>query len=384
MKYPELLDIYSDYLIASFSLVTATGLAHLLDNGYSHDKISRFLNQRRFDQKDFWKIVKKIIRKIENDNALLVVDDTIEEKPHSTENEIICYHWDHSKNRNIKGINLLNFLYYTDLSPIEFMNIPIAYEMIEKTEQYLDTKTGKIKRRSKVSKNELLRCRLRIICQINKVRFKYVLWDSWFSSKENFQFVHLELKRKFIGALKSNRTLALSYEDKLQGKFQNVSKLDLQSNRTYTVWLKGMDFPLLLVRQFFTNKDGSTGELYLVTNDLELSYDSLTTTYQKRWKVEELHKSLKNNASLEKSPTKNETSQSNHIFAAMIAYCKLEFFKIKEHTNHFALKSRLYIKAIQAAFRELQQWKQYDRRLYPYSKDLPPSFSSKTAEILFA
>ena len=112
MKYPELLDIYSDYLIASFSLVTATGLAHLLDNGYSHDKISRFLNQRRFDQKDFWKMVKKIIRKIENDNALLVVDDTIEEKPYSTENEIICWHHDHSKkgrDKMTKGINILIF-----------------------------------------------------------------------------------------------------------------------------------------------------------------------------------------------------------------------------------------------------------------------------------
>ena len=37
------LDIYSDFLLASFTIVTATGLSQMLDNGYSHDQISRFL-----------------------------------------------------------------------------------------------------------------------------------------------------------------------------------------------------------------------------------------------------------------------------------------------------------------------------------------------------
>ena len=94
MKHPQILDIYSDFLLASFSLVTATGLSQLLDNGYSHDQISRFLAQRKFTQKDFWAMVKKIIRKIESEDAILAFDDTIEEKPHSTENDIICWHWD--------------------------------------------------------------------------------------------------------------------------------------------------------------------------------------------------------------------------------------------------------------------------------------------------
>ena len=39
----ELLDLYSDYLICSFSYTTATGLAGLLDNAIRHDAITRFL-----------------------------------------------------------------------------------------------------------------------------------------------------------------------------------------------------------------------------------------------------------------------------------------------------------------------------------------------------
>jgi chromosome condensin MukBEF complex kleisin-like MukF subunit len=36
---------------------------------------------------------------------------------------------------------------------------------------------------------------------------------------------------------------------------------------------------------------------------------------------------IKQNASLEKSPTKKVKTQCNHVFAAMIAYCKLEMLK---------------------------------------------------------
>lgn len=363
MKNLQILDIYSDFLLASFTLVTATGLSQMLDNGYSHDQISRFLAQRKFTQKDFWQMVKKIIRKIESEDAILAIDDTIEEKPHSTENDIICWHWDHSKHGSVKGINILNFLYQTTLPDGQDICIPAAFEIIEKTEQYLDVKSGKVKRRSPISKNELLRDRLRALVQLNRLKFKYVVWDTWFSAKENLDFVHYTLKKYFIGALKSNRKIALNEQDKHQGKFVKVEELDLQPNRTYKVWLKGLDFQILLVKQVFTNQDGSSGELFLVTNDLFLSADAICTIYNKRWKVEVFHKSLKQNAGLEKSPTKYEVTQSNHIFASMIAYCKMELLKVKENTNHFALKSRLYLKAVKAAFHELQLLKQCQHKI---------------------
>ncbi len=58
--------------------------------------------------------------------------------------------------------------------------------------------------------------------------------------------------------------------------------------------------------------------------------------------MEEFYKSLKQNASLEKSPTKTMKTQSNHFFASMCAYVKLEILKIKTNLNHFAIKARLY------------------------------------------
>jgi IS4 transposase len=239
----------------------------------------------------------------------------------------------------------------------EDINLPCAFEVVYKTEKYYDEKTKKTKRRSPITKNQMVVERLRILAQQNQLKFKYILWDTWFSSKENLDFVQYDLEKKFVVALKSNRTVALSESEKRQGKFKKIEELDLQTNQTYEVWLKGLDFPVLLVKQIFTNKDGSTGVLYLITNDLELSYTDTCTIYQKRWNVENFHKSLKQNAALEKSPTKYEVTQSNHIFASMIAFSKLEILKIQDKSNHFQIKNRLYVRAVKAAFNELKKLK---------------------------
>jgi hypothetical protein len=155
--------------------------------------------------------------------------------------------------------------------------------------------------------------------------------------------------------IKTNRKVALSLEAKKQGQYVRVDELGLAAGTTMTVYLEGVDFPLHLVKQVFTNGDGSAGILYLVTSDLELTYDGITTLYGKRWNVEPYHKSLKQNASLSLSPTKTVTTQSNHFFAALCAYIKLEMLKVTTQTNHFALKSKLYLRALRTAFETLSQ-----------------------------
>jgi len=117
-----------------------------------------------------------------------------------------------------------------------------------------------------------------------------------------------------------------------------------------------MGFPLRLVKQVFKDADGKvTGCRFLVSNDLNLSANDFSTTYQKRWKVEEFHKSMKQNASFAKSPTRTIHTQSNHIFCAIWAYVKLEKLKFQTHLNHFQLKAKLYLNATKAALDELNR-----------------------------
>jgi hypothetical protein len=349
MNDKELLDIYTDYLISSFGLTTGTGLSRLLDGAISHDRIQRFLASPVKGGADLWKVVKAYVRQIEGDDGVLIVDDSISEKPYTDENEIICWHYDHSKGISIKGINFITAMYHA-----QDVSLPVSYQVVEKTEFYTDKKTGKEKRRSSLTKNERYQQLLRQAAH-NQINFRYVLNDVWFASAKNMMFVKHELERDFIMPSKTNRKVALSLEDKKQGRYVRVDTLELEPNTPLTIYLEGVDFPLDLVKQVFTNGDGSMGILYLVTSDLELTTDEITTIYGKRWNVEPYHKSLKQNAALSKSPTKTVTTQSNHIFASMCAYIKLELLKVSTQTNHFALKSKLYMRALRTAFDTLNQ-----------------------------
>ena len=119
------------------------------------------------------------------------------------------------------------------------------------------------------------------------------------------------------------------------------------------VWLKSVSFEVLLIKKVFINENRATGVLYLASNDTEHDSAYLYQIYQKRWKIEEYHKSIKENASLAKSPTKKIRSQANHIFASIVAFCKLEVMKVATATNHFAIKYKLLVAANIASMNEL-------------------------------
>jgi hypothetical protein len=349
MKKEKLLDLYSDYLISAFGATTGTGLSALLNGEISHDNVYRHLSGERQTSVDLWRIVKPHVRKIESEDGVAIVDDSISEKPYTDENEIICWHYDHSQQRSVKGINFVTCLYFN-----AGVSLPIGFELIAKTEHYTDPKDGKEKRRSPKTKNEYYREMLQQAVH-NQVAFKYVLNDVWFSAAENMNFVKNTLKKDFVMPLKSNRKLTLSLSEKKNGRYQKVDTLQLEPMKPVNVYLESVEFALLLVKQVFANEDGSTGILYLVTSDTTLSGDGITTIYQKRWNVEPYHKSLKQNASLEKSPTQTVTTQTNHFFAALCGYIKLELLKGSTKLNHFALKSKLYLLAIQAAYAKLRE-----------------------------
>ena len=95
--------------------------------------------------------------------------------------------------------------------------------------------------------------------------------------------------------------------------------------------------------------------MYLVSSDTDLTQAQLTTIYQRRWKEEEYHKSLKQNASMDKSPTKTLTTPANHFLAAVLAYIKLEALKLQYGTGYFRLKAQLYVVGVKVMYRQLGQ-----------------------------
>ena len=305
-----MLDLYTDYLITSTKYTTATGLSRLFNNRFSHDKVTRFLNSQELDNKKLWSFIKPFLRSVEKDSSVLIVDDMILEKPYTDESEINTYHYDHSKGRSIKGINVVNLIHET-----EGTRLPISMSIVHKDK--LVEENGKQHRKSSKIKNELFREQFIMPLKVNR---KVSLHDS--SNPENREYV-------------------------------SVESLKLQEDKPVKVWLKGYSKPLLLAKQVFKNKDKSTGILYLVASDLTASYSCMTIAYQRRWAVETYHRSLKNNTSVCASPTKTIKTQCNHIYASVMAFVKLEVISIKKAVSQYALKSQLYLKGIQTAFDEL-------------------------------
>lgn len=354
------LEIYTDYLISSTGQTSATGLSRLYAGKLSHDKVTRWLTHSYLDSKHIWQMAKPLIKQAIANNAadpvdttafaVLIVDDSIVEKPHTDANAMITTHYDHSQGQYVKGLNFLSLLYQTSA-----LCVPIAAQLIEKALPYTNAKTGQTKFKCEKTKNQYLQAMLRIAQR--QVDYSYLLADSWYASKENMQAV-LGLNHHFVFALESSRTVAFSEQDRLQGQFVALSQLYFPDKTALLVYLRSLDEPVLVVKQVFTNQDGaiqdgSQGCLYLVSSDTGLDYGQITTIYQRRWKVEEYHKSLKQNTSIGQSPTKTPDTQANHFFASILAYIKLEALKIKHSIGHFQLKASLYLAGLKAMQNQL-------------------------------
>lgn len=339
-------DLYSDYLICSTSYTTATGMSSLLN--IKHDRVTQELTKRNYDSKFLWQRVKPYVHELTQSKDIITLsfDDSIQEKSYTDDSELNCWHYDHNFGRSVKGVNFL-----TALVEVGGMKLPVGVEFVKKDSWVVDSKTGKNKRKASVTKNELFR---KMLKECNgKFHFDYVLADSWYSSAANMICCKKVLNRHFIMALKSNRKVALSKENK-DNKQQYISIETLQpGQQTVEIWLKELDFPLLLIKQVFKNENDTVGELYLACSDLNLSYDQITTIYKKRWGVEEYHKSIKSNTGFAKSPTKTIKTQTNHYVLSIVAYVKLEWLKQRTNKNHFAMKAQIYLAAQKAAQTEL-------------------------------
>jgi hypothetical protein len=89
----------------------------------------------------------------------------------------------------------------------------------------------------------------------NRLPFRLVLFAVWFASAETLVFIKHQQHRDFICPLKINRKVALSVADKHQGRYTRVDTLEWEAYAAKLVSLEGVDFPLVLVKQVFTNEE---------------------------------------------------------------------------------------------------------------------------------
>src|SRR5690606_17208090 len=143
MTVNNLLDLYTDYLLVSPGYSTATGLSRLTDSEVSHDKVTRLLSTS-IDPKTLWEQVKPLAHEIRSKEGLLIIDDSIEAKPHTKPNPLITWHYDHCEGRCVKGVNFVSSFYY---SPDHDMGLPVGVEFVNKNQKVEDK--GKVSYKDK-------------------------------------------------------------------------------------------------------------------------------------------------------------------------------------------------------------------------------------------
>lgn len=77
---------------------------------------------------------------------------------------------------------------------------------------------------------------LKVCCQ-NQLKWRYALADSCFSSSENMKYIHATLEKQFIFALKSNRLIALSKEDKANGRYTRIDSIQWSEMKVFLLLL---------------------------------------------------------------------------------------------------------------------------------------------------
>lgn len=212
MENSNLLDWYNAYRISAFGQTTATGLSSLPHDEISPDQIQRSLASEAPIAADLWCIAKPPVHKIESAAGVMIVEDRTAEKPYTDENDIICWHYDHSKPRNIKGINLVTALYHQG-----GVSWPVGFERVHQTERYPDPNSGTDQRRSSRSQNEMDRD-LRQPAVKNQIPFKSALNDFWFASADNMNGIKHTLQKDLVMPLKANRKVATSANAKPEGR----------------------------------------------------------------------------------------------------------------------------------------------------------------------
>jgi hypothetical protein len=70
----------------------------------------------------------------------------------------------------------------------------------------------------------------------------------------------IEKKGKvFIFEINENRLAAVSEQEREKGYFIRIDRMGIPDEEPVSVYIKDLKFPVVLYKQVFNNKDGSTG-----------------------------------------------------------------------------------------------------------------------------
>jgi len=314
------LDLYANFLIANHNRYSGLELERVTPvANMAHDSVTRFLARSNYTSADLWGAVMPLVNREE---GYLVCDDTLLNKQYSRHNELARMQYSGVKHGLANGICLVNLLWTNPRGDEVSEIVPVDYRIYDMKKDDQDP--------AKKTKNDHFRDMLDE-AKTRGFKPKYVLMDSWYGSVENMKHI-VRMGWNFMTNLKSNRQVSVE-----KGKYVAVKDLDFGGASAKKVWLKEFGWVLVLR---IVDKDGDT--MHIATHDLTLTdADAFRHHWLQRWRIEEFHRGIKQTAGVEKCYATRAASQKTHIFAAFIAFLRMEVRRLKECISWYEQKASI-------------------------------------------
>ena len=319
---------YCQYLLASPVNYTLTNMADHLE-GVSHDRLNRYLRGEKLTPRLLWENVREVYQP--SPKGYLLFDDTVLDKSSGPCIETTRRQWSGNAHAVVRGIGLVSCVY---VNPEAGLFWVLDYRLFDP-----DT-DGK-------SKLDHVKEMLQSV-RHRQIPFTTVLMDSWYATRELMLLIEnwdqqpdgTGTKKLFYCPLKSNRKVDDSGGER---PYQAVSALewspdDLQSGKL----VKVHGFPSEYKVRLFRVEVSSHRTEYIVTNDETQSTTSGTRKVcAVRWKIEQVHRELKQLTGLERCQCRKARIQRNHIHCALLVWTRLNDLAHRTATTVYQLKHGL-------------------------------------------
>jgi len=310
---------YCQFLLSSPVNYTLTHLADHLES-FSHDTINRYLRGAQLRPRHLWEQVKPLLD--QHEEAYLLFDDTVLDKSYGPKIELTRRQWSGNEKRTLNGIGLVSCVY---VHPTSGHFHVIDYRI------YAPERDGKSKLQHV---KEMFQSVLErgVLCGT-------VLMDSWYATKD-LMLLFDRAGKRFYCPVKSDRQV-----DDSGGvqPYRRVAALDwngAELTRGKTIKIKG--FPGAYKVQVFRVVVSSHRTEYVVTNDTaQTSAEGAREECAVRWKIEEMHRGIKQLTGIERCQCRKASCQRNHIHCALFVWTRLQELAKTSGRTAYQLKQEL-------------------------------------------
>ena len=311
---------YCQYLLSTQINYTLTNLAEHMEE-LSHDAVNRYLAGDQIRPCLVWENVEGDV--VKSEQGYVIFDDTVLDKRHSFQIELVRSQWSGNAKGVIKGIGVVTCVY---------VNPEIEQFWVIDYRIYAPESDGK-------SKIDHVQEMLANIFNHKELPFQAVMMDTWYATKRLMIYIE-SINKIYYCPLKRNRKVDDSNGAMPYQRIEELSWSDAELEHGKLIKIHG--FPRNHRVKLFRVASSTRRTDFVVTNDLTQNDTSAVRVSSRwRWSIEQFHRESKQLTGIEKCQCRKARTVRNHIGAAMLVWVRLKSVARQTHQTIYQVKHGL-------------------------------------------